>query len=436
MDKNLIIFGVAVLLICVAFSGCIGEQKATEKDEDTKDIVEKTYFILSGNITNNYFEDIDIDFIVSAEYYTDWYYSTVNDEATIRLSPYEVKEYSCQVKKGYDRYFFMISWYYTIGEQEQGDFADVNFSNPNFEDVIYHVEVKSNKELEVSKTFHLPNPNKAPKAEANADTTKGIPPLTVSFIGSGTDDDGNITSYHWDFKDGSISNEQNPIHTFLNSGTYDVKLVVTDDKGATGSDIISIKVESLAIIEHMAYEEYGDSVRIVGLVKNFGNSNIKEIKITATIYNAIGSMIGFDSVYTNMAGEYSGIIKSQETTGFWIGFSAVPDYNHYEVEITSYSTTYTQPYHDKLQILNVHENPRNGYFYVSGTIRNLGNEDASSIKVYVNLFNSNNRLIDIEESYVATIHSGKSDYFNVWVWKNPDIDRYEVQVTCWEYSWD
>jgi len=46
---------------------------------------------------------------------------------------------------------------------------------------------------------------------------------------------GNIVSWQWDFGDGSTSNIQNPIHIFTASGTYTVRLTVTDNFGRSDS---------------------------------------------------------------------------------------------------------------------------------------------------------------------------------------------------------
>ncbi|OFY62465.1 MAG: hypothetical protein A2Y71_00010 [Bacteroidetes bacterium RBG_13_42_15] len=44
-----------------------------------------------------------------------------------------------------------------------------------------------------------------------------------------------IASWKWDFKDGTTSTIQNPVHTYSASGTYNVKLVITDNGGVKDS---------------------------------------------------------------------------------------------------------------------------------------------------------------------------------------------------------
>ena len=83
-------------------------------------------------------------------------------------------------------------------------------------------------------------PPPAPIADFVASATSGTAPLTVSFTDKST---GDITSWLWDFGDGSTTTQQNPTHTYDDPGTYTVSLTVT---GAGGSDTktTTITVES------------------------------------------------------------------------------------------------------------------------------------------------------------------------------------------------
>ena len=76
------------------------------------------------------------------------------------------------------------------------------------------------------------NSNLPPVAIAVAAPTSGPAPLPVAFIGSGIDTDGRISSYNWDFGDGTISNQQNPVHLYSLPGIYRATLVVFDNDGA------------------------------------------------------------------------------------------------------------------------------------------------------------------------------------------------------------
>jgi PKD repeat protein len=71
-----------------------------------------------------------------------------------------------------------------------------------------------------------------PAADFAVNTTSGDSPLIVQFTDTSA---GSITGWSWDFNnDGTVdSTDQNPIHTYTNTGTYSVKLTVT---GPGGSD--------------------------------------------------------------------------------------------------------------------------------------------------------------------------------------------------------
>lgn len=84
----------------------------------------------------------------------------------------------------------------------------------------------------------LPPPeNKPPVADfefAPAQPTAG---QTVQFADRSRDPDGQVKSWSWDFGDGTTSTEQNPSHVYRTAGTFTVRLIVTDDKGAQSQPV-------------------------------------------------------------------------------------------------------------------------------------------------------------------------------------------------------
>jgi parallel beta-helix repeat protein len=85
--------------------------------------------------------------------------------------------------------------------------------------------------------------NLAPTAELGSDRTSGTAPLTVAFTGSGSDADGKIVSYVWDFGDNNLTYTKDPVHTFEREGTYLVKFTVFDDSGGSTTVKLTITVQ-------------------------------------------------------------------------------------------------------------------------------------------------------------------------------------------------
>ncbi len=70
--------------------------------------------------------------------------------------------------------------------------------------------------------------------------------LTCTFDGSASSDsDGTVVSYSWDFGDGSTATGAKATHTYATAGSYGVRLTVTDNQGATGTQLTSISPKKL-----------------------------------------------------------------------------------------------------------------------------------------------------------------------------------------------
>ncbi|AGA90526.1 PDK repeat-containing protein [Thioflavicoccus mobilis 8321] len=90
-------------------------------------------------------------------------------------------------------------------------------------------------------------PPGSPTATAGASPTSGNAPLTVNLTGSGSDPDGGIVLYEWDFDndgsyDWSSASSGNTSHTYTQGGTHVATLRVTDNEGLTGIDQVLIRV--------------------------------------------------------------------------------------------------------------------------------------------------------------------------------------------------
>ncbi len=92
--------------------------------------------------------------------------------------------------------------------------------------------------------------NKTPRAVIDAVPREGPAPLTVEFDALHShDDDGTIVEYRWNFGDPASMGTQVADacdHTFVQQGTYLVKLTVIDDEGSIDTQQIAVVVTNAA----------------------------------------------------------------------------------------------------------------------------------------------------------------------------------------------
>ncbi|MCF8277595.1 MAG: PKD domain-containing protein [Flavobacteriales bacterium] len=69
---------------------------------------------------------------------------------------------------------------------------------------------------------------------AGVDTTFGCETLSVQFTDL-TNPPGTVSTWLWDFGDGTTSSSSNPLHVYSNAGVYDVSLTITDIGGCTNT---------------------------------------------------------------------------------------------------------------------------------------------------------------------------------------------------------
>lgn len=72
-----------------------------------------------------------------------------------------------------------------------------------------------------------------------SNVTSGTAPLTVQFCDTSA---GSSDSWNWDFGDGCTSSEQNPVHTYYSTGTFEVNLKISN-KYTNSSKTTTINVE-------------------------------------------------------------------------------------------------------------------------------------------------------------------------------------------------
>jgi PKD repeat protein len=98
-------------------------------------------------------------------------------------------------------------------------------------------------------------PNRPPEAIAGGDQAV-FAGQSATFHGTGTDPDGQVVKYQWDFEGDGVWDFESPSsgtasHTYSAPGTYDSRFRVTDDRGATADDVsvVSVKLNQAPVAD-------------------------------------------------------------------------------------------------------------------------------------------------------------------------------------------
>lgn len=155
------------------------------------------------------------------------------------------------------------------------------------------------------------------KPDFSAVSSEGKEPFTVKFIDKS---ESKVSEWIWDFGDGNSSVEQNPIHTYKNSGNYTVTLFINYENGtkesASKKNYIKVLKRSEPLAEFTAIpltgncpltvrffdESKGD--RLSSWMWDFGNGNTSSEQnpvvvfktsgiytITLTVSNSLGANV-------------------------------------------------------------------------------------------------------------------------------------------------
>ncbi len=151
-------------------------------------------------------------------------------------------------------------------------------------------------------------PNQAPVAVAEATPLTGDAPLEVNFTGSNSTDDVGIVTYAWDFGNGDVSADADPIYTYAQAGTYTASLTVTDDEGLQDTASLTIEVQvanetPVAIAEatpltgtaplevNFTGSNSTDDVGIVTYAWDFGNGDVSADADPTYTYTQAGTYV-------------------------------------------------------------------------------------------------------------------------------------------------
>ncbi len=110
--------------------------------------------------------------------------------------------------------------------------AGSNYFNGQLDEAAIYDGVLSASQVKAHYNASPAAVNASPVASFTQTCTDGA--CTFDSTGS-SDPDGSIATYAWDFGDGKASTDAKPAHSYSATGSYQVSLTVTDNKGATNT---------------------------------------------------------------------------------------------------------------------------------------------------------------------------------------------------------
>ena len=147
------------------------------------------------------------------------------------------------------------------------------------------------------------------------------------------------------------------------------------------------------IISHNSYRDMYQYYYIVGEVQNNGKSNIKDVKITATLYNATGTITA--DAYTMID-----ILLPDQKSPFEISFGYNGPVDYYFLN-TSYIPTLEIPYRNfTWQVFDAKSDNFTGYYHLTGEVNNTGAKVVYWAKVVATFYDENGKVMMVDFHYV------------------------------------
>ncbi len=165
-----------------------------------------------------------------------------NPVAVATLNPTEAKvneSVSFDASSSYDTDGTIVKYSWTFGDGATSSEMKTNHQYTIPATYNYKLTVTDDKGATDDATGQIKinqaTSNKSPYAVANVSKAQAVISEQITFDASNSyDTDGQITSYLWEFGDGSSSNQKIANHTYTQANTYNYKLTVTDNEGAKG----------------------------------------------------------------------------------------------------------------------------------------------------------------------------------------------------------
>ncbi|MBN1576993.1 MAG: DUF2341 domain-containing protein [Chitinispirillaceae bacterium] len=181
---------------------------------------------------------------------------TVGEEATFTVTVADTTGCSYEWRKAGSAASLGITNSFSIEAVEETDEGD------------YYCSITNQVATVSTDTVSLTVRPLPPEARFGCTPKNGTAPLEISFTDSS---EGVITSWHWDFGDGTGDTIQNPKHVYTAAGDYAVRLTVTGPGGVDSTDTVHVRVTDAPPVARFVFSPHTGTVP---LEVSFADSSI------------------------------------------------------------------------------------------------------------------------------------------------------------------
>jgi LysM repeat protein len=182
-------------------------------------------------------------------------------------------------------------------------------------------------------------------------------------------------------------------------------------------------------IENLNFHETPvGSLWCLGEVRNLTGMDVEYVQVQVSLYDSDNLVLSTATAFTVLD-----IITAGETSPFAVLFAQPPtSYATYQViPLSAEPSTYLGSRYRDLNVVEHEGQARGRLFVVSGRVRNIGEERATSVEVVITAYDSQDRVVAVREVEVQTsvLAPGASEAFTASISPLGDeIARYTVQL--------
>jgi hypothetical protein len=211
--------------------------------------------------------------------------------------------------------------------------------------------------------------------------------------------------------------------------------------------------ENISILSTTIYQTYGyapfsnskGDYIVAGEVKNFG-SEAQQFNITATFYDASGSILGTSYLSNSLPDAspcYLHVLLPNQRSPFSVWFSRFDEQSNFRLVDRYDLVATTSPagiYHPSLEIISNSSHEAGSTLYVEGNIENIGSSSIDSLSVFVTYYKENGDILAVSMEGTRGLAPNETAVFLVPLngfnegGRLEEIYRYEVTTEGYDNS--